>query len=219
MSARMKTARMQRAFGVLVLLLAAVGTSACASGSTGTDDGNGTVVDDGSNDGSNDGADGSDDGADVDDGDADPAQDTQRSGPAVDFGGPPFGAQETLDEGDGGWCVKVGFFWGGEASPENATFTIEGIISDPDGALAADDSVCGEFDGVTTSCIGMLMPVDATEPVLCALHLRQAQDFPGSAVVTFSGTLECTEASFCDAAIARDNGTKDNPPPIIRIPA
>jgi hypothetical protein len=213
MSARMKTARMQRALGVLVLLLAAVGTSACASGSTGTDDGNGTVVDDGSN-----GTDASD-GTDVDDGDADPAQDTKRSGPAVDFGGPPFGAQETLDEGDGGWCVKVGFFWGGAANPENVTFTIDGIISDPDGAVTADDSVCGQFDGVTASCIGMQMPADATDTVLCALHLRQAQDFPGSAVVTFSGTLECTEASFCDAAIARDDGTQDNPPPIIRIPA
>src|SRR5690606_12215169 len=118
--------------GALALALALIGLCACAPEATIADgqppataqDGGGTVITDGP---------------------VARAADPRRSGPAVDFGGPPFGEQGDPEfESEGVWCVTVGFFWGGEAPPENVTFTVTDIISDPDGALTAEPAVCGD---------------------------------------------------------------------------
>jgi hypothetical protein len=146
------------------------------------------------------------------DGPVDPTQETQRSGPAVDFGGPPFGAQgdpEPLEEGS--WCATVGFFWGGEALPQNVTFTVTGIVVDPEEALTAERRACGSV-GAEQSCIGFVMTPD-TPFTLCSMQLTATDAYPGRAEVGFTGTLECTEPFFCDAAIARE--AEQGPPLVV----
>ena len=176
--------------GALALALALIGLCACAPEATIADgqppataqDGGGTVITDGP---------------------VDPAQDTRRSGPAVDFGGPPFGEQGDPEfESEGVWCVTVGFFWGGEAPPENVTFTVTDIISDPDGALTAEPAVCGDA-GAEETCLGFVVAPD-TPFTACSLRVRATESFNTRATIEFAGTLECTEAAYCDAAIARE---------------
>lgn len=184
-----------------VAALLALGLAACAPAETDTaDPPPATTAPDGGN---------SDDGS-VTDGPVDPAQETRRSGPSVDFGGPPFGAQGDPEEISAGvWCVTVGFFWGGEAPPENVTFTVDGIVSEPADAVTAEPAVCGSV-GAEETCIGFVMQPD-TPFTTCSLILTATEAYQGSAEVGFAGTLECTEPSFCDAAVARQ---ADRGPPI-----
>ncbi len=187
---------------IVAAALLALGLAACAPAETGTADPpvETTAPDDGGN------GDGE-----VTDGPVDPTQETRRSGPSVDFGGPPFGAQGDPEEISAGvWCVTVGFFWGGEAPPENVTFTVEGIVSDPEDAVTAEPAVCGSV-GATETCIGFVMQPD-TPFTTCSMILTATASYQGSAEVGFAGTLECTEPRFCDAAIERQ---ADRGPPIV----
>lgn len=139
----------------------------------------------------------------ITDGPVDPEQTTRRSGPAVDFGGPPFGEQGDPEfESDGVWCVTVGFFWGGGAPPENVTFTVTGITSAPEGALTAELAVCGGA-GAEDTCMGLVIAPDSPF-IACSVRVRATGAFDGRAELGFAGTLECTQAAYCDAAIARD---------------
>lgn len=184
--------------------LLALGLAACAPAETGTadppaassapdDEGNGAVE------------------GEVTDGPVDPAQETRRSGPSVDFGGPPFGAQGDPEEiSPGVWCVTVGFFWGGDAPPENVTFTVDGIVADPAGSVTVEPAVCGSV-GAAETCIGFVMQPD-TPFTTCSMILSATEAYQGSAEVGFAGTLECTEPAYCDAAIERE---ADRGPPIL----
>lgn len=179
--------------GVLAMALALFGLSACAPESQPSSE----ETADSANQGQ-----ATDGGTVITDGPVDPAQATRRAGPAVDFGGPPFGVQgDPEQESDGVWCVTVGFFWGGESPPENVTFTVTGITSDPDGAVTAEPAVCGGA-GAEQTCLGVVITPD-TPFFACSLRLRATDTFDTRAEVGFAGTLECTEAAYCDAAIAR----------------
>lgn len=191
---------------IVAAALLAFGLAACAPAETGTADPPAatTAPDDGGNGGENGG------GA-VTDGPVDPTQETRRSGPSVDFGGPPFGAQGDPEEISAGvWCVTVGFFWGGEAPPQNVTFTVEGIVADPADSVTADAAVCGSV-GAEQTCIGFVMEPD-TPFTTCSILLTATEGYQGSAEVGFAGTLECTEPTYCDAAIERE---ADRGPPIV----
>lgn len=193
--------RSAAALGAVVLALLAV---SCAPASSGTADPPATTASDGPVDPDETGT--------ATDGPIDPEQQTQRSGPAVDFGGPPFGAQGDPEPlGDGAWCATVGFFWGGEAPPENVTFTVTGIVVDPADALTAEPAVCGSV-GAEQSCIGFVMSQD-TPFTLCSMRLTATESYSGRAEVGFAGTLECTEPSFCDAAVARE--AEQGPPLVV----
>ncbi len=210
MSPRQHGSRMAPIVTAALLALALAG---CAPAETGTAEPPAptTAPDDGGSTGSGGGG-GADNGAGdgVTDGPVDPVQETRRSGPSVEFGGPPFGAQGDPEEVSAGvWCVTVGFFWGGEAPPENVTFTVAGIVADPAGAVTAEPAVCGSV-GAEETCIGFVMAPD-TPFTTCSLLLTATEAYPGSAEVGFAGTLECTEPAFCDAAIERD---ADRGPPI-----
>ena len=61
----------------------------------------------------------------------DPEQETRRTGPSVDIGGPPSGGQGLEDLGDGRWCEGIALFWGGEGVPEGVTFTVRGHHVEP----------------------------------------------------------------------------------------
>lgn len=193
-----------RAAVIAATALFALGLAACAPTESGTADPpvETTAPDDGNGNGG--------EGNGVTDGPVDPAQETRRSGPSVDFGGPPFGAQGDPEEISAGvWCVTVGFFWGGEAPPENVTFTVDEIVSEPADAVTAEPAVCGSV-GAEETCIGFVMQPD-TPFTTCSLILTATDAYQGSAEVGFAGTLECTEPSFCDAAVARQ---ADRGPPI-----
>jgi len=136
------------------------------------------------------------------DGPVDPSQQTRRSGPAAEYGGPPYGDQGVESIGDGRWCAKVGFFWGGDAPPENVTFTIDGIDSHPAGAVTASTERCSDSPDIVGSCIGFTMTPE-TPFTVCDLLVLATPSFSIEAGVTFRGTLVCTEPRFCDAAIAR----------------
>ncbi|NYE20538.1 hypothetical protein [Microbacterium immunditiarum] len=148
------------------------------------------------------------------DGPVDPAQQTRRSGPAAEYGGPPFGDQGAEFLGDGQWCSTVALFWGDAPPPVNVAFTIDGVASHPAGALSAQPQVCGNA-GATTSCIGFTMTPE-TGSVFCSMLLTAGPSFPGQATVTFVGTLVCTEAQYCDAAMARP--ASPGPPIVITDP-
>lgn len=200
-------ARMKRSVAVLAVAVAFLTLCGCAAGSGDSTDGQvdqSQAADDGNGSGS-------DDGTPIDDGSADADQQTRRSGPAVDFGGPPFGEQGDPEfESDGVWCVTVGFFWGGDAPPQNVTFTVTGITSDPEGAVTGEQAVCGQV-GAQVSCIGFVMSPD-TPFTTCSLRVRATDSFDGTAQIGFTGTLECTESSYCDAAIER---VAEPGPPIV----
>lgn len=136
------------------------------------------------------------------DGPVDPSQQTRRSGPAAEYGGPPYGDQGVESIGDGRWCAKVGFFWDGDAPPENVTFTIDGTDSHPAGAVTASTERCSDSPEIVGPCIGFTMAPD-TPFTVCDLLVLATPSFAIQAGVTFRGTLVCTEPRFCDAAIAR----------------
>lgn len=143
------------------------------------------------------------------DGPQDPAQQTRRSGPAAEYGGPPYGDQGVDVVGDGRWCAAVGFFWGGDGPPQNVTFTIDGIVSHPASALTAQPGGCNG----AASCLGFVMTPE-TPFTVCGLLLAAGPSFTGEAEARFVGTLVCTQARYCDAAIARP--AQPGPPIVVR---
>ncbi|MFE1663352.1 hypothetical protein [Microbacterium sp. P02] len=145
------------------------------------------------------------------DGPADPAQTTRRTGPIAEYGGPPYGLQGDPEPvGEGAWCATVGLFWGDPGAPEDVTFRLTGTISVPVDALTAGTTGCGSI-APDQPCLGFTMSAD-TPFTACSLPLTETAAFAGSAEVTFTGTLECSEPRFCDAAQAR---SADPGPPIV----
>lgn len=190
------------AMSAALLLTAILGLAACAPSA---DEGappqsEAPPPDDGSTDAGDDTEDDADDagGDDL----IDPTQETRRSGLAAEHGGPPYGDQGVFQVSEGRWCSVVGFFWGEQPPPENAVFTIDGIVSSPDGALTAEGSDCAGLE-TPRDCIGLTVtPED--DFVECSMLLIEEAAFEPGATVRFVGTLECTEPRFCDAAIARE---------------
>lgn len=135
----------------------------------------------------------------------DPEQETRRTGPAVEIGGPPSGGQGLEDLGNDRWCEGIALFWGsvGEGVPDGVTFTVEGITSNPDGvALADDQEVCGQF-GADRECIGVTLTYD-TVNTFCTLVLHPTAEFQNGTVLGLSGTLECPTEEVCDAMATRE---------------
>ena len=137
----------------------------------------------------------------------DPVQETRRTGPAVDIGGPPSGGQGLEDLGDGRWCQGIALFWGSgsdtEGVPEGVSFTVEGITSDPAGLVLADDQeVCGQFE-FESGCIGVPLTYDAAN-LFCTLVLQPTAGFVNGTVLGLAGTLECPTEDVCDAMATRE---------------
>ncbi len=146
----------------------------------------------------------------------DPEQETRRTGPSVDIGGPPSGGQGLEDLGDGRWCEGIALFWGSEGVPEGVTFTVEGITSAPEGVVLADDQeVCGQF-GAERGCIGFTLRYD-TVNIFCTLVLQPTADFVNGTVLGLAGTLECPTEDVCDAMATRE--IEQGPPIVICDPA
>lgn len=146
----------------------------------------------------------------------DPEQETRRTGPSVDIGGPPSGGQGLEDLGDDRWCEGIALFWGSEGVPEGVTFTVEGITSDPEGVVLADDQeVCGQF-GAERGCIGFALRYD-TVNIFCTLVLQPTADFVNGTVLGLAGTLECPTEDVCDAMATRE--IEPGPPIVICDPA
>ena len=146
----------------------------------------------------------------------DPEQETRRTGPSVDIGGPPSGGQGLEDLGDGRWCEGIALFWGSEGVPEGVTFTVEGITSSPEGVVLADDQeVCGQF-GAERGCIGFPLTYD-TVNIFCTLVLQPTAEFVNGTVLGLAGTLECPTEDVCDAMATRE--IEQGPPIVICDPA
>ncbi|WP_457102086.1 hypothetical protein [Microbacterium sp. P5_E9] len=148
----------------------------------------------------------------------DPVQETRRTGPSVDIGGPPSGGQGLEDLGDGRWCEGIALFWGSgsEGVPEGVTFTVEGITSNPEGVVLGDDQeVCGQF-GAEHGCIGFPLTYD-TVNIFCTLVLEPTADFVNGTVLGLAGTLDCPTKEVCDAMATRE--IEQGPPIVICDPA
>ncbi len=146
----------------------------------------------------------------------DPVQDTRRTGPSVDIGGPPSGGQGLEDLGDGRWCEGIALFWGFTGVPEGVTFTVEGITSNPEGVVLADDQeVCGQFEA-ERGCIGFTLRYDELGTIFCTLVLQPTDDFENGTVLGLAGTLECPTEEVCDAMATRE--IEQGPPIVICDP-
>jgi hypothetical protein len=140
------------------------------------------------------------DGGAVEDGEADPVQQTRRSGIATNFGGPAHGDQGTVDQGDGTWCQGVALFWGAQV-PEGVRFTVDGVAADAEG-IALGRGACGDV-GTDGACIGLVLWHD-DQTLFCSVPLIPADGFTNGTQLALLGTLECETASDCDAVIARE---------------
>lgn len=146
----------------------------------------------------------------------DPVQETRRTGPSVSIGGPPNGGQGLDDLGDGRWCEGVALFWGGEGVPEGVSFTVEGITSEPEGIVLADDQeICGQ-SGADRECIGLTFAHDAGT-VFCSVVVQPTDRFANGTVIALTGTLECLTNDICDAVETRE--VEQGPPILICDPA
>lgn len=141
----------------------------------------------------------------------DPSQQTQHTGPAIDFGGPDKGSQG-LDVTDAGlWCETIALFWGGDGVPAGVTFALEGITSAPEGIVLADDqALCGDR-GAEVPCVGAVLESDSPT-VFCSLALQPTDGFQNGTVVGITGTLDCLTADVCATVAARQF---DPGPPIV----
>ena len=145
----------------------------------------------------------------------DPEQEARRTGPSVAIGGPPSGGQGLEDLGDGRWCEGIALFWGGAGVPEGVTFTVEGITSDPEGVVLADDQeVCGQF-GAESECIGLPLRNDSGT-IFCTLVVQPTPEFVNGTVLGLTGTLECPTEDVCDAMATRE--IEQGPPIVICDP-
>ena len=152
------------------------------------------------------------------DGDSDPAQDTVRTGPIAEYGGPAYGDQgdaEVTESGD--WCKTIQVFWGGsEPIPEGVSFTFDTAVADQPGlAVVADADVCGTR-GATASCLGLTFQADESG-VACSVVVRPDDDFVDGTTISFEGTLTCPTSDVCDAVAARE--VDPGPPLVVDRPA
>lgn len=145
------------------------------------------------------------------DGQADPAQETKRTGPVAQYGGPAYGDQgtaEVLD--DGAWCKTIAVFWGGdEPVPEGVSFTFETAVVSP-GGLSVEAAVCGTRNA-DRACLGSTVAANE-DGIFCSLLLRPDGSFVDGTTITFIGTLDCPTAEVCDQVAAR---AVDPGPPIV----
>lgn len=148
-----------------------------------------------------------DDSDDTDDGesegDEDPEQDTVRTGPVAQYGGPAYGDQGEAEVVEPGvWCKTIAVFWGGsEPVPEGVRFTFQEAVADRAG-LDVEGGVCGTRNA-DRSCLGMT--VEANESgIFCSIVVRPGADFEDGTTITFTGTLECPTTEICDAVAARE---------------
>lgn len=155
-----------------------------------------------------------DDGSDAD-GDEDPAQDTVRTGPVAQYGGPAYGDQGQSEEVEPVvWCKTIAVFWGGsEPVPDGVRFTFEAAVPDRAG-LEVEGGVCGTRDA-DRSCLGMTVEANESD-IRCSLIVRPGPDFEEGTTIGFTGTLECPTAEICDAVAARE--VEPGPPLVVESP-
>lgn len=193
---------------ILVALLLLAG---CASpgGDEGPPDTSSTQADDDGGDG------GDDDDGDDTDGDEDPAQDTVRTGPVAQYGGPAYGDQGQSEDVElGVWCKTIAVFWGGsEPVPDGVRFTFEEAVPDRAG-LEVEGGVCGTR-GADRSCLGMTVQANESD-IRCSLLVRPGPDFEEGTTISFTGTLECPTEEICDAVAARE--VEPGPPLVVETP-
>jgi hypothetical protein len=152
------------------------------------------------------------------DGDSDPTQDTVRTGPIAEYGGPAYGDQgeaEVTESGD--WCKTIQVFWGGsEPIPEGVSFTFDTAVPDQPGLeVVTDAEACGTR-GATAPCLGLTFGADESG-VACSVVVRPDDAFGDGTTISFEGTLSCPTADVCDAMAARE--VDPGPPLVVNRPA
>lgn len=150
------------------------------------------------------------------DGGNDPAQDTVRTGPVAQYGGPAYGDQGAAEVIDTGvWCKTIAVFWGGgDPIPDGVRFTFLTGVPDRPG-LAVQGGVCGSA-GADRSCLGMTVEANQSG-IFCSIVVLPAADFVDGTTVSFTGKLECPTSDVCDAVAARQ--VAPGPPIVINTPA
>jgi hypothetical protein len=150
------------------------------------------------------------------DGGDDPAQDTVRTGPIAQYGGPAYGDQGDAEVIEPGlWCKTIAVFWGGsEAIPDGVRFTFEGAIPDQPG-LTVEPGVCGSA-GATATCLGLTVEANQSG-IFCSIEVRPGSDFVDGTTISFTGTLSCPTSEVCDAVAARE--VDPGPPIVVSTPA
>jgi len=152
------------------------------------------------------------------DGDSDPTQDTVRTGPIAEYGGPAYGDQgdaELTESGD--WCKTIQVFWGGsEPVPAGVSFTFDTAVPDQPGLeIVTDAAACGTR-GATAPCLGLTFQAEESG-VACSVVVRPGDDFADGTTISFEGTLTCPTAEVCDAVAARE--VDPGPPLVVDRPA
>jgi hypothetical protein len=208
----------QRAKGVLAAVILALGVSlglsACAPAPTQGSGSGQQQTQQGQPDSSPQG-DQADSGGTATDGGTDPAQDTVRTGPVAQYGGPAYGDQGDAEIVEPGvWCKTIAVFWGGdEPIPDGVRFTFKTAVPDQPG-LDIQGAVCGTA-GADRSCLGMT--VEANESgIVCSIEVLPTADFVDGTTVSFTGTLECPTSEICDAVAARQ--VDPGPPIVVNTP-
>ncbi|GAA3625649.1 hypothetical protein GCM10022200_05010 [Microbacterium awajiense] len=145
------------------------------------------------------------------DGQADPEQETTRTGPVAQYGGPAYGDQGTAEVlEDGAWCKTLAVFWGGDQPvPAGVSFTFETAVVSP-GGLTVESAVCGTRNA-DRACLGLTVAADE-DGIFCSLLLRPDDAFADGTTITFTGTLDCPTSEVCDQVAARK---VDPGPPIV----
>lgn len=209
----------QRASAAAVAVIIALGVastlSACAGPVTDEAVSEPTQTQEGQPD-DDDGGDEADDGETDTDGGNDPAQDTVRTGPIAQYGGPAYGDQGDAEVIEPGlWCKTIAVFWGGsEPIPDGVRFTFDAAVPDQPG-LAVEAGTCGSA-GATDTCLGLTVEANQTG-IFCSIVVRPAADFVDGTTISFTGTLECPTTEVCDAVAARE--VEPGPPIVVTTPA
>lgn len=153
--------------------------------------------------------------ADTDGGD-DPTQDTVRTGPVAEYGGPAYGDQGDAEVVEPGvWCKTVQIFWGGSVViPDGVTFTFASAEPDHPG-LAVEPGVCGSR-GADRTCLGLKVAANESG-IVCSIEVRPDADFVDGTTLTFVGTLECPTSAICDEVATRQ--VDPGPPIVVNTPA
>jgi hypothetical protein len=149
------------------------------------------------------------------DGGGDPAQDTVRTGPVAQYGGPAYGDQGDAEVIEPGlWCKTIAVFWGGsEPIPEGVRFAFETAVPDQPG-LAVEPGICGSA-GATTTCLGLTVEANQSG-IFCSIQVRPDADFVDGTTISFTGTLSCPTSDVCDAVAARQ--VDPGPPIVVNTP-
>ena len=105
----------------------------------------------------------------------DPEQDTVRTGPIAQYGGPAYGDQgdaEVIEPGS--WCKTIVVFWGGDGVPDGVSFTFETAVPNLPG-LTVEGGECGPADPAK-SCLDLTLQADQSG-ISCSIVVHPGADF------------------------------------------